>query len=111
MQRRLSDLLDGNVQKLDSGVIYSVVSKHIKELNKKDFEKAIEMLPWQAQVKLMKKRCIEANDKMACLAYEVALNGDPTAPAGTPKNLGLKGLAIEENNRFAKELLEELGEL
>ena len=112
MPKRLSDLFDGqNIRDMDPGVVYKVVSDNIKELDSKDFTKVLDELPWQAQVKLMKQRCVEANDKMACLAYDLAVNGDPSAPVGTTKNLGLKGLAINENNRFAKELLQELGEL
>ena len=112
MPKHLSDLFDGSdIRKLDAGVVYKIVDDNIRELDKDDFTKAITMLPWQAQIKLMRDRCIKANDKMACMAYEVAINGDPSAPAGTSKNLGLKGLALEENNRFARELLEELGEI
>lgn len=107
----LNELFDGeDIENVDEGVIYKKAAENIDKLSRIELYEVLRRLPWQAQVKLMKKRCDDAKDELACEAYEIALKGDPSAPAGTPKNLGLRRMAME-GNELVRELLEELGEI
>lgn len=110
MPKKLEEIIKTPIEKLDSSVLANVVIENVKELDRDDFIKAIERLPPFPALLAMKKRCEEANDKEACIAYDIAVNGDKTAPGGV-SYLGLRGLWLEEKNEFAKKYLEMLGEL
>lgn len=96
---------------IDPSVLLDGVIKHIRELDRKEFTKALQYLPFQAQFLAMKERCNKAKDEIACSSLRVAIEGDPSAPAGSPRNLGLRGLWEQERNEFAKDVLKMLGEL
>ena len=92
MQKRLNEIFNGeDVKKLDQSVIYAGVVDHVHELSREEFEQVLPLVSPNGRLILMKKRC-DHGDKNACLAIKVAVEGDPSAPYGTPKNLGLRGL-------------------
>ena len=111
MPTRLKEIFDGtDIDKLDQGVVLKAVLPHIKEIPKEDVDELMNHLPPDGKLIVMKKRC-DVGDKFACMAYDVVINGDMSAPAGSPKHLGLKGLWYNEKNETAKMMLEKVGEL
>lgn len=111
MPKKLEEIFGSDIDNLDSGVILKGVLDNIKDLDEKEFSRALEHLTPDGRLLAMKERCKKAGDKVACMSYDIAINGDKGAPAGSPKHLGLRGLWEYERNRFAKETLEKLGEL
>ena len=112
MPKKLEEILNGTPpEKMDSGVLTKIVLEHITELDRGSIARVVEKLPPFPSLLIMKERCIKAKDKEACIAYDIAINGDKTAPPGTPKYMGMRGLWVEQKNRFAKDYLERLGEL
>ena len=82
----------------------------IKELSRDEFLSIVKNLPLDAKLKAYKYRC-ETGDKAACKVYDIAVNGNENAPAGTPEYLGLKGRWLENKDERARKILEAIGEL
>jgi len=109
MQKTLNSLFNGeDPASLDSGVVFKRVMDNIQYLPKKEVTRALSLVGPVSRLKIMKKRC-EQGDDIACIEYDICLNGDPSASPGGPKNLGIRG-QCHTGNRVSCETLEELGE-
>jgi len=112
MPKRLEEIFNTkDIDGLDSGVLFKGVMNHVDELSNEEFSRALELLPLDAKLLAMKERCKKTNDTVACMTYDIAIHGDPSAPVGTPKHLGLEGLWYEKRNAEARKSLERVGEL
>jgi len=110
MQKSLENIFEGNIADLGEGVVLKGVIGNIKELPKSEVGRAFSFLSPKGRLIVMKERC-KVGDNVACMAYDVVINGDEGALAGTPSNLGLRGLWNTERDERSGELLKAVGEL
>jgi len=86
------------------------VIDRIDKIDNDTIQRILDKFPYDEQLIILRERC-KVGDKAACKVYDITVNGNKDAPAGTPEWLGLKGRWLEKKDARARQILEKIGEL